>query len=127
MSSSTAVALLIITAAVIAVADKGTWRAPALRCPICAGLGRPADHRVGSARCTPPKKRPNKRGGKTAKSQPTRPAEIEAMDTSDTRKRGAGEDEGDPSVAPKEKRPPRAEKKASSPPAPLPEGDGGVG
>ncbi|XP_070168805.1 uncharacterized protein [Polyergus mexicanus] len=52
-----------------------------VRCPVCSGLGRPADHRVGSARCTPPKKRPDRRretlpaASAAAGSRPAEPAE----------------------------------------------------
>ncbi|XP_070166984.1 uncharacterized protein [Polyergus mexicanus] len=96
-----------------------------VRCPVCSGLGRPADHRVGSARCTPPKKRPNRRretlpaASAAAGSRPAEPAEGTAA-PSDTRKRGA-EDSGASSEAPKEKRPPKARPAAATPSAPMAE------
>ncbi|XP_072938828.1 uncharacterized protein [Epargyreus clarus] len=37
--------------------------AQAPKCALCVDLGRPADHRIGSRRCTPPKKRKRANGG----------------------------------------------------------------
>ncbi|XP_070171493.1 uncharacterized protein [Polyergus mexicanus] len=95
-----------------------------VRCPICAGLGRPADHRVGSARCTPPRGRPGKQrepppsASAAGVNRSVNLAEITAAP--DTRKRGT-EDRGSPSETPKEKRPPKARPTAVTPPTSMAE------
>lgn len=44
------------------------------RCPICKDLGRPANHRVGSAKCTPPNRRPQAgRGERTGGKEQSTP------------------------------------------------------
>lgn len=75
---------------------------------------------MGSARCSPPKRRSAKGGGKeTAPPGPSRPvklAEIMVPPESDARKKRGAEDEGDDAEAPKEKRPPRQVTVPSPPP-----------